>query len=187
MDATQIGQRLKEARTRLRIATIEEAAARIGMSASTLYKYEAGSPPGSIALIKIAKAYQVSADWLLGLRADMTGLPIGQFVVRDAVVQAILEARCAEDLAELIRDPDVFEWWHQVEAESRVTSLEEWLALRERVKKHLHPFLEKIRELGSLAITLNAEGHGCATWVSPSWDGGTFEHPTSADHPFVIT
>ena len=38
-----------------------------------------------------------------------------------------------------------------------------------------------------LAIVLDAEGHGCATWVSPSWDGGTFEHPTSADHPFVIT
>lgn len=39
----------------------------------------------------------------------------------------------------------------------------------------------------SLSIALDAEGHGCVDWVAPNWDGGTFEHSTSADHPFVIT
>ena len=42
-------------------------------------------------------------------------------------------------------------------------------------------------EQHSLNIALDGEGHGCTSWVAPAWDGGTFEHSTSADHPFVIT
>lgn len=150
VESKSVADRIRVARESAGHKTIDDGAEATGLSSSGLGKLERGErAPELDSLIAIAKGYKVSLDWLAGLRAHPTGLPIGQFVVREAIVQAILEARCAEDLAELIRDPDVFEWWHQVEAESRVTSLEEWLALKERVKKHLHPFLEKIRELGT--------------------------------------
>lgn len=59
--------RFKERREQLKL-TAEEASVRIGITVGTLYSWERGeTKPHAESLIKMARAYDTTADWLLGL------------------------------------------------------------------------------------------------------------------------
>lgn len=62
-----MSNRFKERREQLHL-TAEEAAVKVGCTLGTLYSWERGdTKPHADSLAKMAKAYAVSADWLLGL------------------------------------------------------------------------------------------------------------------------
>jgi len=66
--ANKIGLKLKALRGD---SSLEDVSKIIGISKSLLSKYERGvTEPGSSALIKLARYYNVSLDWLLGFTDD---------------------------------------------------------------------------------------------------------------------
>lgn len=60
--------RFKERRNELGL-TAEQAAVKIGVTLGTLYSWERGdTKPNAKALADMAVAYNISADWLIGLK-----------------------------------------------------------------------------------------------------------------------
>ncbi|AMS33977.1 helix-turn-helix domain-containing protein [Marinitoga sp. 1155] len=66
-DWSVIGKKIKELRQQKNI-TAEQLAQEIGSSVSTIFRIETGQEPRALNLAKIAKALDVSLDWLMGLR-----------------------------------------------------------------------------------------------------------------------
>lgn len=148
MDLDALAQRLRESRVRARFDSVRLAAKAAGVSKSGLEKYESAQrEPKAGFLAKLCKAYGTSADYLLGLTPDPTGLPVGKFIVRDTVVRAVIAAETAEELFELMEDdPKLIDWWYQIQAGSRVTTPEEWATLRDEARRRLAPLLPKLRK-----------------------------------------
>lgn len=126
IDVTVIATRLKKAREHARPRLSQEAAAaKIGVSASTLQKWEQGvnSPP-AVHLGALARLYGCTTDYLCGLQPDHTA---GASVLRDLDLVEAMDAALAardelalEDL--LLWDPPMLRAWVTVPERCDVVS-----------------------------------------------------------------
>lgn len=88
-----IGKRLQAARRDARLE-LAEVAARIGVSRTTLHRWERGHQvPSAIDLVALAELYRTTIDWLLG----RPGPPSALFLLDDRVRTAQLEATSLKD------------------------------------------------------------------------------------------
>lgn len=85
-----------------------------GVADATLKDWELGRfgsrGPGVLDLIKLAKFYGVSLDWLLGLTDDQTALPPGYHMVDDGLVERIREAEKLSDLGKHVHGKGTVLW-----------------------------------------------------------------------------
>jgi transcriptional regulator with XRE-family HTH domain len=98
----QLGERLTQAR---RAAGLSQAtlASNVGLSESSIRNWESGrSWPGSDSVLSLCRHLAVSSDWLLGLRASPTGLPIGQVIVDLGVLERLESASTARQVETLL-------------------------------------------------------------------------------------
>ncbi len=106
LDLTVLKGRLKDARRHAKFATAEDAAKAIPMALSTLTKWESpgeASAPSLPQLLKLASAYQVSLDYLVGRVDHPTGLRVGEMLVDRDGVDIIRRAVRAGQLAPLVQ------------------------------------------------------------------------------------
>lgn len=100
-DLDALKQRLVDARTALGW-TAQAAADAAGIPVDTLKNWETrGMEPGSLTLAKLARAYGVSLDWLLGLTHDVRDPP-GCIVLDRELLERVLATTDPVELAEII-------------------------------------------------------------------------------------
>jgi transcriptional regulator with XRE-family HTH domain len=142
---TVFAERLKKSRSVAGLS-LPQAEAASGVAAAVIEKYEGGRTlaPNAFVVGRLASAYSVSTDYLLGLTEE-DDLPSGTFVVHQHVVDAVRVAHSAKDLVNLIEwTPTFIPFWDVVGANRRVSSKSEIYALS----------LELETKVGSLAPEL---------------------------------
>lgn len=111
----QVGTRLQDAR-RTAALTQDEVATALRVTSESVSRWENGkNAPPITQVVHLAKLYDVSVDWLVGLASHESGLRIGHTVVDEASVQAIRTAAAAglslSSVSDFVRPPGVAYAW----------------------------------------------------------------------------
>ena len=107
VDLEETAKRLRSLRAEHRLSR-QELEESTGVKAGTLRNWEQGQfgikGPSIVDLVRLAKFYRVSMDWLFGLVDDREVLPAGYQLVDRALVQRIRKATKLSDLqADIIK------------------------------------------------------------------------------------
>ena len=98
----QLGRRLTEARNALDISQ-SEAARRIGITQSTYSGYETGTRRIKLNMIKrIAEAYGVTVDWLIGTEELIKAAPRPDLTLSDLEYDLVVKFRELSDAEKVI-------------------------------------------------------------------------------------
>lgn len=118
----------------------EDAAKQAGLSVNTLKSYEYGKfVPSALNLASLARAYQVTSDWLLGLSSDPKGLPAGRAVVDLDTAEGILSAETREQLLELLPPcPPITACIQPIPSRAHLMPLDEALTLSQKLAAKIH-------------------------------------------------
>ena len=132
-------QRLRDAR-RLAGLRSRPAAERVtGISEHTLRAYEDGvNAPSASKLARLARAYDVSVDYLLGLVSSPQSLPVGKVIVDQGAIEAVLSANTPESIRYYLRRHlNALPWITEVPENVRVLTISQAMQLRERLVEHV--------------------------------------------------
>ncbi len=130
-----LAERLRKARQEAGFKRFEDAAKKACISVNTLKSYEYGKfVPSALNLAALAKAYQVTTDWLLGMSNHPKGLPAGKALVDLETAEAILAARTREELLpHLSWHPPITQCIRPIPTRGEILSLKEAMSLSQRL------------------------------------------------------
>ncbi len=134
-------------RRKLRGFSQAQLAEAVGIPLDNVKNYEnRGVEPRAFVMVGLATALGCTIDYLLGLSDDHTGVPVGRYIVRGETIRKILATDDIDDLTALLdTDPELIPWWFAPDTSSHVVDSKEWSDKRAQLKKHLQPFLPKLR------------------------------------------
>ena len=143
-----LAERLRKARIEAGLKRFEDAARQAGISVNTLKSYEYGKfVPSALNLAALAKAYEVTTDWLLGMSADPRGLPAGKALVDMETAQAILTAKTREEvLTHLHLPPPITQCIQPIPNKGEILTLKEAMSLNQKLVARINRLAPDVAE-----------------------------------------
>jgi len=126
----------------------------LGVAANTVCGWECGDRmPRAPELVALGELYGCTSDYLLARSDYSTGLPVGELLVDQELVDRVLRAQTAAELEELVDwHPQFIGFWHVVNNGTRVWTRRHVQSLTFRLMSHVQKIAPELWQTYELAV-----------------------------------